>query len=96
MNRTHPVFHVSLLEPYQVNDIPGRLVPEPPPIIIDGQEEFEVTEISNSRFAKGKGFQYLVHWLGYQKPTWEHIANVSHCKDLIEEFHVRYPNKPKP
>ena len=27
----HPVFHVSMLEPYNVNPIPGRRSPMPPP-----------------------------------------------------------------
>jgi hypothetical protein len=44
----HPVFHVSLLEPYVENTIPGRTVPPPPTTIVDGQEEFEVEEILDS------------------------------------------------
>jgi hypothetical protein len=30
----HPVFHVSLLEPYKKSQIPNRILPPPPPMII--------------------------------------------------------------
>ena len=42
--KIHPVFHVSLLKPYKDSTIPGRLQ-APPPIEVDGAEEFEVSEI---------------------------------------------------
>jgi hypothetical protein len=47
--KIHLVFHVSLLEPYRESTIPGRL-PAPPPLIeINGEEEFEVSKIIDSR-----------------------------------------------
>jgi hypothetical protein len=47
--KIHPVFHVSLLEPYKESTIPGRLPAPPPPIEINGEEEFEVSKIIDSR-----------------------------------------------
>src|SRR4030095_14699902 len=38
----HPVFHVSLLEPYCENIFPGRVQPPQPPVEVEGQEEWEV------------------------------------------------------
>ena len=70
MSRIHPVFHVSLLEPLQANTIEGRTAPPPPPIEVEGEIEYEVESILDSRFHYGK-LQYLVSWLGYNEQTWE-------------------------
>ena len=61
--KIHPVFHVSLLEPYKDSTIPGQLQAPPPPIEVDGAEEFEVSEILDSRINCGK-LEYLIHWQG--------------------------------
>ena len=63
--KIHPVFYVSLLEPYRESIIPGQLQAPPPPIEIDGEEEFEVSKILNSRI-NWKKLEYLVHWQGYK------------------------------
>ena len=52
--RIHPVFHVALLEPYVENPIPGRDVPQPPPVIVDGDPEWEVASVLDSKFLRGK------------------------------------------
>jgi len=96
MSRTHPVFHVSLLEPYQVDTIPDRFVPEPPPIIVDGQVEYEVESISDSEIHKKKGLRYLVKWYGYARPSWERAASLEHASTIVKEFHAKYPDKVGP
>jgi hypothetical protein len=40
--KIHPVFHVSLLEPYHAFTIPGKTHEPFPPIIIHGEKEYEV------------------------------------------------------
>jgi hypothetical protein len=47
--KIHPIFHVSLLELYKESFILGRFQVPPPSIEIERQEEFEVSEILNSR-----------------------------------------------
>ena len=60
----HPVFHVSLLEPYIISSIPDRVVLPPPPVqLVDGPE-FEVKAILDSKIVRKKLY-YLVDWLGY-------------------------------
>src|SRR6266436_1106778 len=68
MRAIHPVFHVSQIEPAIPNVIPNRNQPPPPPIVIDGQPEFEIGEILDSkidRHRRGCNL-YTVHWLGYE------------------------------
>ena len=49
--RVHPVFHVNLLEP-TATDPPhaGHIQPPPPPIKVDGEVEWEVNAIVDSRY----------------------------------------------
>ncbi|OJT13579.1 Transposon Ty3-I Gag-Pol polyprotein, partial [Trametes pubescens] len=66
--RIFPTFHGSLLRPYLENDndaFPGRSFPEPGPVVTpDGEEEYFVEQILDRRRV-GRGWQYLVRWLGY-------------------------------
>ena len=49
MCTVHPVFHVSQLEPATPNTIPNRSQPPPPPVEVDGEPEYEITEILDSK-----------------------------------------------
>jgi hypothetical protein len=93
--KIHPVFHVSLLEPFIVNTIPRRILPPPVPIEVDGIKEYEVEKVLNSRIRRKK-LEYLVDWKGYDisERTWEPLENLANSTDLIKQFHNRYPNKP--
>ena len=49
MRAVHPVFHVSQLEPTTPNTILNRSQPPPPPVEVDGEPEYEITEILDSK-----------------------------------------------
>jgi hypothetical protein len=68
MHAIHPVFHVSMLELATLNTIPNQIQPPLPPIKIDGELEFEISEILNSKIDRRRTCQllYLVRWAGYE------------------------------
>ncbi|KAI0074322.1 hypothetical protein K474DRAFT_1579364, partial [Panus rudis PR-1116 ss-1] len=62
-----PTFHASLLKPFVPNDpvlFPSREHEQPPPITVDGHDEYFVDRVLDRR-RRGVGFQYLVRWRGY-------------------------------
>ena len=73
MKRIHPVFNVVKLTPAPDDPIPGRrMPPPPPPEIIDGEEEWVVEDILDSKIINQK-LQYLVKWKGFgvEHNSWE-------------------------
>jgi hypothetical protein len=61
--KIHLMFHISLLEPYHAFIIQGKIHDPPPPIEIDGEQEYEMEDILYSRIYNYQ-FQHLVHWHG--------------------------------
>jgi hypothetical protein len=97
MRQIHPVFHVSLLEPYHENQWEGRVQPPPPPEEIEGELEYEVKEILDSKVVRGK-LKYLVDWVGYgpEERTWEPVEAVENAPEAIAAFHRAHPDRTSP
>uniref|UniRef100_A0A803TQ29 Gypsy retrotransposon integrase-like protein 1 n=1 Tax=Anolis carolinensis TaxID=28377 RepID=A0A803TQ29_ANOCA len=93
--RIHPVFHRSLLLPAD-GVRPDTDQPAPPPVLMNGEEEFEVEDILDSRFHRRR-LQYLIDWVGFgpEERSWEDASTV-HAPDLTRRFHQTYPAKPRP
>jgi hypothetical protein len=94
----HPVFHVSLLEPAPIDNIPGRRQPPPEPVLIEDEFEWEVQAILDSKLDRGK-LKYLVEWRGFdddafERQSWEPAINVEGASHLVEEYHSLHPDKP--
>jgi hypothetical protein len=92
MKRLHPVFNVVKLTPMLPDPIDGRhLPPPPPPEIIDGEEEWVVEEILDSRMMNRK-LRYLVKWkdFGAEHNSWE-PWDIVHAPELVTDFHRRHP-----
>ena len=88
-----------MLEPATLNTISDHTQPPPPPIEIDGNEEFEILEILNSKIDRRRKckLQYLVRWLRYEgtdeETSWIPAEEV-HASEAIFNFHSAYPSKP--
>ncbi|KAE8205032.1 hypothetical protein CF327_g7674, partial [Tilletia walkeri] len=93
MSGLHPVFHISLLEPYH-DPASGSSLPRapapPPPDIINDQPEYEVEAILSKRTYR-RQLQYLVKWVGYPlyDATWESVGNLTNSQRLIQDFEDR-------
>ena len=52
--RIQNTLHMSLLELYENNKFPSQIQKAPPPIQIEGEEEYELNPIINSRLHHNK------------------------------------------
>ena len=91
--KIHDVFHASLLSPYRETAEHGPNFIEPPPDLIEGEEEYEITEILAHR-GTARRRQYLVSWEGFSSAenTWEPESNLSHARTLLQEYKDRNPS----
>ena len=57
-----------MLEPSTLNLFPTREAILEPPVILDGEPEYEISEILDSKIDKHHKcrLQYLVRWAGYE------------------------------
>jgi len=84
----HNVFHGKLLTPYCETDVHGKNFPEPPPDLVNGEEEYEVESIRDHR-KRGRGYQYLVVWKGYSDETWESESNLKNASEVLQSYKRR-------
>jgi hypothetical protein len=87
----------SCLEKHISNRIPERVLPPPPPVEIQDHTEYEVDAILTHRVRRGKVL-YLVKWKGYDdtENTWEPVESLENTKELLKEYHNRYPTLKPP
>ena len=88
--RVHPVFHVSLLQPYRATAaFPGRSpAVRPPPVSVDAKgASYAVEAILAKRYGK-----YLVRWRGYgpEDDTWEPKKAFDVCPELLLAFEAEH------
>ncbi|CAJ0967564.1 unnamed protein product [Ranitomeya imitator] len=88
----HNVFHRSLLRRYVAPVVPS--VDPPAPVLFEGELEYVVEKILDSRIS-GRKLQYLVKWKGYgqEDNSWVFASDV-HAADLVRAFHLAHPGRP--
>jgi hypothetical protein len=103
MRAIHPVFHVSQIEPSIPNIIPNHTQPPPPPVEIDGEPKFKITDILDSKtncWRHNCKLLYLVRWSGYEgtdeETLWLLANKLGHTSELVLAFHSHYLDKPGP
>jgi Chromo (CHRromatin Organisation MOdifier) domain len=81
----HKVFHAALLWPYRVNEVYGENYIWPPPDIEEREEVYEVEQILKHR-KRGRGYEYLVKWVGYPitEASWEPKSNLTGCQGFTK------------
>src|SRR5258708_24220694 len=89
----HPIISISSICPYIPDEIVEHLQPpQPGPITVDDQEEYEVEETPDSTFRWGK-LWYLVKFI-----RWLHSDNMwlpdtdVHSPAAVEDFHLQHPD----
>lgn len=90
-----PTFHVSKLEAYH-EDPEHPNFTNPPPDVIEGEPEWEVETILDSKFAYNQ-LHYLVKWKGWadSENSWQDERDLVNAPDLITEFHKSHPGAPR-
>ena len=95
--KIHPVFHVDLLTQYRETEAHGPNYKRPPPDIINGEPEWEVEKIVNSRLhSHHKKLQFLVRWKGFpsSEDSWIPKSDLS-TLDLVEDFYATHSHAPR-
>ena len=89
--RIHNVFHASLLSPFKETDEHGTAFSEPPPDIINDEEEWEVEAIIAHR-RRGRGYQYLTHFKGYpsSEDCWLPERNFENAQEILNAYKQRH------
>ena len=107
--KIHPVFHVSLLEPYKVSDRPNREQPLREPEDVEGDTAWEVEKIVKSEIItytrkvrrvdkEFKELRYFVKWAGCSEDenTWETLEGLVNAREIVEKFHRENLGMPGP
>jgi len=96
LRQLHPVFNVVKLSTTPDDPIPGRKPRAlPPPIVVDGEPEWEVEEVLDSRW-HWRRFQFLIKWKGFSREhnSWEVASDVK-APDLVAEYYRKHPATPR-
>ena len=88
--KIHSVVNVSRIQRY-VEQVEGQRKEQPAPVIIEGEEEWEVERILNKWQIQGKD-KYLVQWKGFmaESDTWEGRENLENAKEAVKEYKKEY------
>ena len=91
-----------MLEPATSNTFSERIQPAPAPVIIDGEPEYKISQIVDSKIDRQWACKllYKVIWLEYEntgdKFEWIPASELTHAADLVSDFHIVYPTNPSP
>ena len=94
------MFHVSMLRPATPNTFQQCSKPLLALVIIDREPKYEISKIVDSKIDRQRAYKllYKVIWLGYEdtdnNSEWLPAMELEHAKELVNNFHLKYPFKP--
>jgi len=107
--KIHPVFHISLLEPYRASNRPKREQPPRDSEEINGDSEWKIERIVKSEIISYTGkvrgrnksvkkLRYFVKWKGCAEDenTWEPPEGMRNAQEEVERSHRENPEMPGP
>ena len=85
--KVHPVFHISNLKRYHRSEEFARTEQPPPPVMVEGEEEYKVEAILQHK-GKGASRRYLVLWKGYPltEASWEPESHLQNAPLILEDY----------
>ena len=92
----HPVVSVTNVRPHHPDEITECPTdPHPGPELVDGEEEYEVEKVLDSKWLCWK-LWYLVKFMGWpnSENQWPLHKHLTHASDRVEEFHQMHPHAP--
>ena len=92
--KIHNVFFIGLLETY-IPPQDGQNSFREGSVLIDGEAEWEVSGVIDSKIDPECSFLYLIHWEGPWDDTWESLKSLWNTSEVLEAFHRSCPDKLK-
>ncbi|KAF8754225.1 hypothetical protein RHS01_06321, partial [Rhizoctonia solani] len=91
--KIHDVFYVGLLSKVK-RDKKRTFENRPPPVTVDGEEEYEVEGITDME-KRGKEWFFRVKWKGYgsEENTWEPRENLKNAEKILKKFEKEMKEK---
>jgi transposase InsO family protein len=94
--RVEPVISTDKLRKAPDDPLPGQTQEPALPIVVNGQQEWDVEEILASRGYYGK-LQYRAKWVNCNPdPTWYYASDFIGCPHKLQAFHDKNPGQPGP
>ena len=91
-----------MLEPTTSNTFSKRIQPAPTSVIIDGELEYKISQIVDSKINYWWTCKllYKVIWLGYEdtrdESKWISASELTYAPNLVSDLHIVYSAKPDP
>ena len=79
MVKIHPIFYTLVLCPTApiLDALPRQIQNPPPPVKVDGEDEYFVKRINNIKYNKRKcKYIYLIKWRGFTKFLQEPVNSI--------------------
>jgi len=89
--RAHPTFNIKFLKPYHTPSDLHTTTTSPAPIVVSGQEEYEIDRILDHKRRYNR-YEYLAGWQGYPNTTaeWKTESQLTNAKEILQQYKSKY------